>query len=68
MKRSILTASAAAALLAAGASFASPAAAQVPPSDTFRESIQVRVINLEAVVTDKDGQRIPASGRGISSC
>ncbi len=58
MKAANLTALAAAAVLAAGAHLASPAAAQEPPSSSFRESIEVRLLNLEAVVTDKDGQRI----------
>ncbi|HVT61692.1 MAG TPA: VWA domain-containing protein [Thermoanaerobaculia bacterium] len=29
------------------------------PSPLFGESIEVRVVNLEAVVTDKDGHRVP---------
>ncbi len=39
----------AATLLAAGAGTAAPAAAQELPSAAYRESIEVRVINLEAV-------------------
>jgi len=41
--------------LAAGAQ---RAAAQTAPQDIFGESIEVRVVNLEVVVTDKDGNRV----------
>jgi len=43
----------------------SPAPAQAPPAETprpvqaFEESIDVRVVNLEAVVTDARGKRVP---------
>ena len=37
-----------------------PAAAQEPvPEGEFAEQITVRVLNFEAVVTDRDGQRVP---------
>ncbi len=49
---------AAIALLIVALGYTTPGGAQELPSDAFAESIEVRVINLEAVVTDKDGQRI----------
>ncbi|HEX5759857.1 MAG TPA: VWA domain-containing protein [Thermoanaerobaculia bacterium] len=39
------------------ASFA-PAVAQEPPQETFGELIEVRVVNVEVVVTDRDGNRV----------
>jgi VWFA-related protein len=57
-----------AALVAAAA--ASPAAAQggrrepAAKPETFAERIEVRVVNLEAVVVDRDGQRIPGLAPG----
>ncbi len=44
-------------LLLGGLAAAGPAAAQ-DPSETFSEEIEVRVVNLEVVVTDEDGQRV----------
>lgn len=35
-----------------------PPAAQEDPTDTFREEIEVRVVNLEVVVTDEEGRRV----------
>jgi VWFA-related protein len=46
------------AVMISGLGFPSLAAAQELPSDTYAEAIEVRVINLEAVVTDKDGLRV----------
>jgi VWFA-related protein len=40
------------------------AAAQSPTQRTFGERIEVRVINLEAVVVDKQGQRVGGLGAG----
>ena len=38
-----------------------PAASQEPvPKGEFAEQITVRVLNFEAVVTDRDGQRVPS--------
>ena len=60
---------AAAALAAATAlvatSVAVPAAAQQPPErapDVFGETIDVRVVNVEVVVTDRDGNRVTGLG------
>lgn len=54
---------AATALLIAGLGYVAPGSAQELPSAAYAESIEVRVINLEAVVSDKDGQRISGLGR-----
>ena len=35
-----------------------PALAQRPPADTFTDDIEVRVVNLEVVVTDGKGERV----------
>lgn len=43
------------ALLASGASKASTAA----PQKSFAETVRVRVVNVDAVVTDRDGVRVP---------
>lgn len=45
-------------LLLAGAALTAPAPAQELPHGPYREEIEVRVIDLEAVVTDRDGQRV----------
>jgi hypothetical protein len=46
-------------------SLALPLAAQTPPSEipVLDETIDVRVVNIEAVVTDASGQRV----RGLSA-
>lgn len=36
----------------------SPLAAAAPPPEAFTESIDVRVVNVEAVVTDRQGKRV----------
>jgi VWFA-related protein len=61
MKRSDVLPSVFLCLLAAG-----PAAAQQPPTEPpapiFGETVEVRVVNLEVVVTDRDG--LPVTGLG----
>ena len=41
-----------------------PAGAQDGPPSAFAERIEVRVLNLEAVVTDRDGERMPGLEAG----
>ncbi|HEX9668651.1 MAG TPA: hypothetical protein VGC93_04125, partial [Thermoanaerobaculia bacterium] len=53
---------AAAALLCA--SFAPAFAQETPPQETFGELIEVRVVNVEVVVTDRDGNRVSGLGPG----
>jgi VWFA-related protein len=38
---------------------AQPPAADEPPASAFGEQIEVRVVNVEVVVTDKQGNRVP---------
>jgi VWFA-related protein len=45
--------------LLVGAWCAAAAAAQEQPPGTFGEIIEVRVVNIEVVVTDRDGVRVP---------
>ncbi len=57
MKRSLAGWWAAAALLAVMVP-AAPTGAQEPPASVFGEQIDVRVVNVEAVVTDRQGNRV----------
>ncbi len=41
-----------------------PAAPETPPADLFGETIEVRVVNVEVVVTDRDGNRVTGLGPG----
>jgi len=50
-------------LLALAASGPASAAPQPPPAAPFTESIDVRVVNVEAVVTDRKGERV----RGLTA-
>ncbi|MEM8997626.1 MAG: VWA domain-containing protein, partial [Acidobacteriota bacterium] len=43
---------------------AAPAAGQTAPRETFTESVDVRVVNVEVVVTDRDGERVTGLGPG----
>ena len=58
--RRLLAAPLAAALLASAAPAAAQPAAQPdpPPSESFSEVIDVRVVNVEVVVTDRSGERV----------
>src|ERR1044072_8299073 len=44
--------------LAAGLAAAPPPAPEPPPTSPFGEEIDVRVVNLEVVVTDRKGERV----------
>ena len=44
------------------ASLAPAAAQETPPQETFGELIEVRVVNVEVVVTDRDGNRVSGLG------
>ncbi|HVF60773.1 MAG TPA: VWA domain-containing protein [Thermoanaerobaculia bacterium] len=46
------------------ASLAPAAAQETPPQETFGELIEVRVVNVEVVVTDRDGNRVSGLGPG----
>ena len=48
----------------AGLGLTFPAVAQTGTDDTFAEAVDVRLVNLEVVVTDKSGQRIEDLDRG----
>ncbi len=56
---------AACALAAAGGALAAGAAAaqDAPPPAVFGETVDVRVVNVEVVVTDGEGRRVPGLGR-----
>jgi VWFA-related protein len=41
-----------------------PALAEERPAGAFSENIEVRVVNLEVVVTDRGGRRVPGLGPG----
>lgn len=45
-----------------GVLLSSPARAQPGETESFSESIEVRVINLDVVVTDRQGKRVPNLG------
>ena len=40
------------------ASLAPAAAQETPPQETFGETVDVRVVNVEVVVTDRQGNRV----------
>jgi VWFA-related protein len=44
--------------MAATLAWAMPVSGQVEPADSFAETIEVQVVTLEVVVTDKDGRRV----------
>ncbi len=50
-------------LLAAILASALPAAAQLSETGGFADAIDVRVVNVEAVVTDRQGERVPGLSR-----